>query len=76
MTCPYLTEVVMVFCKASPVKKLVPAGSVTPGSCCEGGYRGCPLFRDAVVQAGESLADMESEADPPAAHAGKKGAQP
>ena len=31
MTCPYLKEVTMVFCRAYPVKKLVPVDSSHDG---------------------------------------------
>ena len=48
MTCPYLKEVSMVFCRAYPVKKLVPLDRVTTASTCEGdGFRSCPLFCEA-----------------------------
>ncbi len=71
MTCPYLKEVSMVFCRAYPVKKPVPIDRVTTASTCEGdGFRGCPLFKDALERADRS-AHEDSTTPPPA---GPKGA--
>jgi hypothetical protein len=56
MTCPYLKEVSMVFCRAYPVKKPVPIDRVTTESTCEGEtFKECPLFREALERAGRSL---------------------
>ena len=70
MSCPYLKEVTMVFCRAYPVKKPVPLDQVTTSSTCEGGFESCPLFQEALAQARKALAGEESH---PAA-AAKKGA--
>jgi hypothetical protein len=45
MTCPYLKEVAVVFCRAYPVKKPVPVDQVTTASTCEGEFQGCALYR-------------------------------
>jgi hypothetical protein len=59
MTCPYLKEVAMVFCRACPVKKLVPIDHVTTASRCEGeAYKTCPLFKEALERAYQS-ADVD-----------------
>lgn len=51
MTCPYLKEVAMVFCRACPVKKLVPVDHVTTASRCEGeAFKTCPLFQEALAR--------------------------
>ncbi|HET6437781.1 MAG TPA: hypothetical protein VFG59_06960 [Anaeromyxobacter sp.] len=49
MSCPHLKEVRMVFCRAYPVKKLVPLDQlVSAGSCeTEGAFVGCAAFREA-----------------------------
>ncbi len=74
MTCPYLKEVSMVFCRAYPVKKPVPIDRVTTASTCEGdGFGGCPLYRDALARAGRSVDEKETASDHPAA---PKGATP
>ncbi len=52
MTCPYLKEVTMVFCRAYPVKKLVPLDRVTTECTCEGdAFKTCPLFAEALERA-------------------------
>jgi hypothetical protein len=72
MTCPYLKEVSMVFCRAYPVKKPVPIDRVTTASRCEAdGFAECPLFREALARAGKSI--EQDETSTPAA---PKGATP
>jgi hypothetical protein len=62
MSCPYLTQVTMVFCRASPVKKMVPSDRLTTASTCEGeSFTGCPCYRDALELARSSV---ESERVP------------
>jgi hypothetical protein len=62
MTCPYLTQVTMVFCQAAPVKKLIPSDRVSTASACEAaGYRACPLFREAVARAHETMEEVDQE---------------
>lgn len=70
MTCPYLREVAMVFCRACPVKKLVPIDHVTTASRCEGeAFKTCPLFREAMARTyGAAL--EEDGLEPPASPAG------
>jgi hypothetical protein len=66
MSCPYLKEVTMVFCRAYPVHKPVPLDRVTTASTCEGrGFEECPLFKDAAARARRSV--EEPEELPPAA---------
>jgi hypothetical protein len=63
MPCPYLTEVTMVFCQASPVKKLIPSDRISTASACEGDeYSGCPLFRDAMCRTLHVIEEHEEEA--------------
>lgn len=72
MSCPYLKEISMVFCRAYPVKKPVPIDRVTTASTCEGEtFKECPLFREALERAGRS--NPEDEHLSPA---GPKGATP
>lgn len=71
MTCPYFKEVTMVFCGAYPVKKPVPVDQVTTASTCEGEFRECPLYREALARAARSASEDE-ELNP----AGSKGATP
>lgn len=50
MSCPYLKEVVMLYCDACVLKKMLPLDrlvSATP--CLAQDFRQCPLFREAVA---------------------------
>ena len=65
MSCPYLTEVTMVFCQASPLKKLIPTDRISTASACEGeAYQGCPLYRQAVARALHVIEELEGESKP------------
>ena len=47
MSCPHLKEVVMLFCAAYPVKKMVPLDRLASANPCLGGdFQACPLFRE------------------------------
>ncbi len=72
MTCPYLKEVSMVFCRAYPVKKLVPIDHVTTESTCAGEFSDCPLYREARARAERSVEDVHE----PKGNEGPKGATP
>jgi hypothetical protein len=51
MGCPYLEEVVMLFCRAYPVKKLLPRDRITTASpCLSEGFESCPLFRELLAR--------------------------
>jgi len=51
MSCPYWKEIAMVFCDASPVKKMVPADRVVQaGHCACGDFEHCPVFQEAVAR--------------------------
>ena len=47
MSCPHLKEVVMMFCRAYPVKKMLPLDRLASVEPCLGGdFQACPLFRE------------------------------
>ncbi len=47
MSCPHLKEVVMLFCRAYPVKKMIPLDRLASADPCLGGdFVNCPLFRE------------------------------
>lgn len=49
MACPYLKEVVMLYCQAYPIKKLIPLERIASADPCLGHeYEACPLFKDVV----------------------------
>ncbi len=51
MSCPYLKEVVMLYCQAYPVKKLIPLDRIATADPCLGhDYEACPLFKDVLTR--------------------------
>jgi hypothetical protein len=51
MSCPYLREVVMLYCQAYPIKKLVPLDRIASADPCLGrDYEACPLFKDVLTR--------------------------
>ena len=51
MSCPYLKEVVMLYCQAYPVKKLVPLDRIASADPCLGhDYEACPMFKDVLTR--------------------------
>jgi hypothetical protein len=67
MTCPYLKEVVMLYCDACSFKKMVPLDHLASASpCLAQDYRGCPLYKDVLARLGPSAAGEEPVAEKPA----------
>ena len=59
--CPFLREVVMIYCDACPQHKLLPRNQVVSmGPCCSTDHATCPLFGEIARRA----ADAESEVRP------------
>jgi hypothetical protein len=49
--CPYLKEIVMVFCEACPIKKMVPLERIQTASHCFGGdFPNCALFEEIAAR--------------------------
>ena len=47
MSCPYLKEVVMLFCSGYPVRKMVPLDRIVSASpCLTHDFETCPLYRE------------------------------
>ena len=45
--CPFLKEVVMIYCDACPSRKLLPRNQVVSmGPCSSTDFHTCPLFRE------------------------------
>ncbi|OFW19733.1 MAG: hypothetical protein A3G21_13195 [Acidobacteria bacterium RIFCSPLOWO2_12_FULL_66_21] len=65
MACPYLKEVVMLFCDAYPVKKMLPLDRIVSANPCLGEFHGCPLFQDILTR----VAAAGAAAAVPSAHA-------
>ncbi len=67
MGCPHLREVVMVYCDAWPVKKLVPrAQLVAAGHCIHDDPSCCPvlLAQTSATRPASAAADVSSPAAP------------
>lgn len=55
-TCPFLKQVVMLYCDACPMKKMVPLDHlVSGGPCVASSYEDCPMYLDVVAKAGLAL---------------------
>jgi hypothetical protein len=51
MGCPYFEEVVMVFCRAYPLKKLLPRNVSTAASRCVGAsFDRCPFYQEVTAR--------------------------
>jgi hypothetical protein len=50
MACPHLKEVVMLFCDAYPVKKMLPLDRIATADPCLGQFHCCPVFRDELAR--------------------------
>jgi hypothetical protein len=51
MSCPHLREVVMLFCQAYPIKKMVPLDRLASADPCLGrDFQDCPLFRELTAR--------------------------
>ncbi len=61
MTCPYLKEVVMLYCDACPFKKMVPLDHLVSASpCLAQDYQACRHFIEAVASAAAAAAGKEA----------------
>ncbi len=50
MGCPHLKEVVMLFCDAYAVKKMLPLDRIATADPCLGDFQQCPIFRELLAQ--------------------------
>jgi hypothetical protein len=61
MPCPYLKEVVMLYCDAYPLKKMVPLDKlVSAEPCLARGFGDCPLFRRAAGPPEDATPEAEA----------------
>jgi hypothetical protein len=59
--CPWLKQVVMLYCDACPTKKMVPKDQlVSQGPCLTGSFAECAMYREMVkrIEAGAAAADV------------------
>lgn len=51
MRCPFFEEVLVAFCRAYPVKKMVPSDRLQANCICTcEGFEECPLFREVMAR--------------------------
>jgi hypothetical protein len=74
MACPHLKEVVMLFCDAYPMKKMLPLDRIATADPCLGGFEGCPIFKEMLARLGAEQPGGATES-PAAPAAPRKGAQ-
>ena len=68
MTCPYLKEVVMLYCDACPIKKMVPLDHLASASpCLLQDYKSCPLYQELAERLGTLSADNGNTLEGPTA---------
>jgi hypothetical protein len=66
--CPWLKQVVMLYCDACPTKKMVPRDQlVSMGPCLAGSFAECAMYREMVQRLGAGAArnvdDTEASLD-------------
>lgn len=70
-TCPWLKQVVMLYCDACPTKKMVPRDQlVSLGPCLAGSFEKCAIYQEMVRRIGASAEDTGAPA--PAAAPGRE----
>jgi hypothetical protein len=71
MACPHLKEVVMLFCDAYPVKKMLPLDRIATADPCLGRFDECPLYAEVMARlaalTGEPMAARAATPHQPAA---------
>jgi hypothetical protein len=73
MPCPHLKEVVMVYCDAFPVKKMVPLDRLVSADPCLTQHFGrCPFYQRCAELAATSELTAEGDASPVEALARKE----
>jgi hypothetical protein len=51
MRCPFFEEILVAFCRAYPVKKMVPSDRLQANCICTcEGFEDCPLFREVMAK--------------------------
>ncbi|RKX71650.1 hypothetical protein DRP53_00770 [candidate division WOR-3 bacterium] len=61
MSCPFLEEVVVRYCNAYPVKKLIPASDYERTGICHGNFQECPIYKEWQSAIGEREDKMEEK---------------
>ena len=49
--CPFFEEVLVAFCRAYPIKKMIPSDRLQANCICtREGFEDCPLFREVMAK--------------------------
>lgn len=65
MRCPFFEEVVVAFCRAYPVKKMVPSGQLQANCICTcEQFEECGLFREVMARVEAAETDAAPKPDP------------
>jgi len=63
-TCPWLKQVVMLYCDACPTKKMVPKDQlVSMGPCLAGSFAECAMYREMVQRIGAGVSGNVDETE-------------
>jgi hypothetical protein len=61
--CPWLKQVVMLYCDACPTKKMVPRDQlVSMGPCLAGSFEECAMYREMVQRIGAGAVETPANA--------------
>ncbi len=64
-TCPWLKQVVMLYCDACPTKKMVPRDQlVSLGPCLAGSFEECAMYGEMVRRIQGGAEDAEAGLEP------------
>jgi len=62
MRCPFFEEVMVAYCRAYPVKKMVPSDRLQSNCVCTGQeFENCGLFREIMEKLAAAEAEQEGE---------------
>jgi hypothetical protein len=65
MTCPYLKEVVMLYCDACSFKKMVPLAHLASASpCLAQDFKSCLLYKDVLVRLPSTITEEPAPVRP------------
>lgn len=73
MNCPFLEELIVAYCGACQVKKMIPKDQLTAQNPCEADYHRCPIFqeflakqkKEAIMAEKANQEDVTSEKEKP-----------
>jgi hypothetical protein len=62
--CPWLKQVVMLYCDACPTKKMVPKDQlVSQGPCLAGSFTECAMYREMAQRLGAGALETQDNVD-------------